>query len=314
MTSFMFRKGHYSRDRLINPTATIYINGRAILCFSVQDNCAEAGFLAIDNHELSFTIYDRECNPVHGTPITPSPGSSVIINSNHPGLGELYLPNPSNAADFEHLLDIDTLHTYFNRQRVTIDPDYSFIGEFYINNARFFNAALSTQIGRVFPYQGNPHTQPVTFPRRIGKVIGAEIADQQIQILINGSSITLNRSDSGAPYRIVIRHKCTNETSGRDSDFERFYDALKRPSTPILHPKLDLEYELSEPTEPHLCEQVLLNRFDDEKDIDFKRQVEKNDLLERLVICIRSASEACQAATKTECPENLRGLPDAPCS
>ena len=288
-------------------TATLFVNGRALLCFSKKNERAEVGFLKIRRHDLLFTIYNASCDPVFGTPFDLSPRTIIAVNSNNNGLGKLYYPplETSIDEDFRHLLDLDRIHKWFDfDERLNIKNDNDYLAELYIKNGIFFNAALSTRIGRVFPI-GDPR-QTVIRPRRIGKVIGTELNDDLVIIEISGKEPIHLRREEG-PFSIVIRYKCINERPSIATDFQEFYSALKEfPSR--KHDRCDLEYDDVEQPYKHPCEKPLPARF--EKDENFRESVIKNESFQKLLDSIILAEEACQAVTKTECPENLVGDPE----
>jgi len=64
MSTFMY-PDHISITRPNNPTATVIVNGLALLCFSRANNRAEVGLLPTDNtHPLFITVYNPDCNGI----------------------------------------------------------------------------------------------------------------------------------------------------------------------------------------------------------------------------------------------------------
>lgn len=298
----------------VNPTAHVYINGLAILCFSKRFNRAEVGFLQVKDHPLLFTIYDKNCEPKFGTPLVLHSGTTIKINHNNPGLGKLYTPddgdepNNSDNRDFRHLLNIDKLHDeIFNSNRVEIKPNF-YLAKLYLSNGIFFCAERSKHKAKIINARVRPGRPPIRKPLpRVGRVIGTDIFSNEILIDISSLSQPLpplKREDG--PYKVVIRYKC-NRTSSIKTDFEKFYNVLELPTN---HEALDLEFDDKEPIELLDCEKHFLEAFNEEKfgaDSDSKRifSLFHKNLLR--------AEEACQAAVKPLCPGNLQGIPE-PCS
>jgi hypothetical protein len=298
-------------ERPNNPTALVYINGRALLCFSRANSQAEVGFLKIDEcHELFVTIYRPGHDPI---PDLLKPVKEITINSSRSGLGSLYYSVDSNNEadwddeDFRHVLDFDEIHKIFTpgiMGRVKIKTGNSYLAELFINDATFFTATLSRNRGRIFAISGGLPSQPPL--RRIGKIIGAQIDDEVVDIHIkfkddSEQKITLQKENT--PYEIMFRYKCATEIEGKSTDFEKFYNVLRLPPN---HKELDFEYETIEPIEPIQRERDLLQLFS-RKDAKLMSLIEKKPDLLKLLENIIAATEACQAATKSECPSNLRG-------
>jgi len=306
MSSFMERINKTRPTRAAEPTARIFINGLAILCFSQHFNRAEVGFLNVSDHPLLFNIYDKRCVPILPNPagIEIFSGTGININSepDHAGLGYLYYPNPTNDNDFRRLINIDQLHAeFFDTDRVKIKPN-PFFAKMYINNGIFFNAELSKKESKFYTSSKEKEKE------RVGKVIGADIEDASIKIVLSSdinNPITLTNSAGRHPYRIVIRYKCERVASDK-TDFERFYDVLTLPST--KHKKLKHKYKDIEEPEPLMCEEQFIKMF--REDPQFKEKVKNNELLGKLARNADRAREACEGSTKPDCPENLQNIPE----
>lgn len=319
-------------DRLNNPTALVYINGRALLCFSKINNQAEVGFLELDEcHELFVTIYKPDGNPI---PELLKPVKKITVNSNHSGRGALYYSSDSDDEDdwdnedFRHVLDFDDIHKAFTPGplgRVKIRGGNTYLARLFIKNATFFTAKLSRSKGRVFAVSGG---SPGGLPyRKIGKIIGAQIDDSEVKIDIefkDGTDDEIMLQKTNKPYKIMFRYKCIEERAGKETDFEKFYGVLQSPLPPG-HRELDFEYDVDEPIERIEPEEKLLELFGlvklsdldellERKDSKFMELIANTPALEKMLRNILLATEACQAGTKSECPDNLRGNePPVPC-
>lgn len=297
--------------RTPNPTATVVVNGLALLCFSrLNQGRAEVGFLDVPDHPLFITIYDSEsgCNIVrnNGEDFSyPIQGGEIKINLNNSGLGSLCHSN--DDQDFRWMLNLDEIHLNLNTnpRRIPIKSAANFFAKLFIKNGEFFTEpeALSSQSAKI-KREDNGH---LIIDRRVGKAFGVDIHNDSIVVELDNprKTITLNRTSQ--PYIISIRHKCARGSTTLN-DFTRFYDVLDRTNTG--HPKTKLVYENPEPAHIPRCEHLCVQRFDnDEK---FRESAEKNKSMLELVDNIRRATEACQSSTKDECPENLSGQTE-PC-
>lgn len=296
-----------------DPTARVIINGLGLLCFSRKYNRAEVGFLETESrHPLLLTIYDRLCNVV--PPILPElqSGAEITINSNNPGLGQLYTPDmgarPDNSDehDFRHLLNLDEMHLeVFDYENVQIKADVNYLAKLFLSNGVFFNAKRSTHPAKIRHRPKSPGGNNVTVFPRIGKVIGANIGGDQVLVTVNGQPIPLAR-DANSPYTIVIRYKCEREEGNAETDFERFHNALNLPKVDAL----DVFYNDIEPPDRIDCEKHLERAFNEKT---LSEEFCKNENLIQLIKSFGRSEEACQASTKPQCPGNLLGQPE-PCT
>lgn len=286
-------------------TARVIINGLAILCFSNSYERAEVGFLQVKDHPLTLTIYDKDCNMVKVTPDLQD-GTTIDINPDKSGLGALYCPTdgdePENSDkhDFRHLLNLDKLHAeFFPPGKIGIKPESTFLATLYLRNAVFFNALKSKNKAMIFSLASRKRHLD-----KIGKVIGADLNDDEVVIKINSETFHTLTKDAGYPYTVIIRYKCEGKAN-KETDFQEFHRVL---SSPPEH-RLDLSYNDVEPAESGECEKMLLQAFTENK---LRLEGEDEKAVTQLIENLRSAEEACQGAVKPECPSNLFGEPE-PC-
>lgn len=301
MTTFMNTTG----TRPPNPTATVFINGLALLCFSVKNDRAEVGFLKVREHPLLLTIYDSNCNPVFGTPFEIKSGA-ISVNSGGRGIGTVYQPGISEAEDFRYLLDFDRIHKVFDDERLSINPKAEYLAKLYVKNGMFFNAALSSQDGVIF-YKDSRGDMVQALPsQRVGKVIGAYIDDDEVTIDITDKEpITLRKAESR--YSVVIRYKCVNNNPHIQTDFDKFYKVLELPSE--KHKITDLQYAETEIPYQHPCERNL--SYQCKHNEKFREMAAKNEAMQKLLDgIVILAEEACQGGDLAGYPRNLEGEPE----
>jgi hypothetical protein len=290
-----------------NPTARVIINGLGLLCFSKRHGGrAEVGFLeTASHHPLVITIYDRFCEIYRNFPPLRNE-AEISVNSNHPGLGQLYTPDlterpqSSDNEDFRHLLNLDEMHrTIFGRQNVQIKRNSTYLAKLFISNATFYNAQRSRNAARI-RHRERFGRRVTNFPR-IGKVIGANIMDTQILVRVNSEEFTLI-NDARSPYTISIRYKCLSDERA-ETDFERFHNVLALDQDDVL----DIFYGRAEPRHKLPCEDKFERDFEGQR---LSEEAYRSEGLAQLFESLKRAEEACQTSTKPECPGNLLGEPE----
>jgi hypothetical protein len=306
--SFMPRVHTYDPDAAVVRMA---VNGLALLCFSNLDGGrAEVGFLnTATHHPLLFSIFDKNCNLIYPTgpePVELPAGTEISINHNNAGLGQIYapdkgdLPDQSDNRDFRHLLNLDEFHKEaFKVEKVPLIDNYPFLGKLFLYNGLFFTAKRSQRPAKIRTIAGRVLPLP-----RVGKIIGADIADAEVGVRIGSQELPPLTRDENSPYTIVIRYKCEDDDH-TETDFQLFHEVLNTVPEHVM----DIFYDGIEPAGHLGCERSLQESL---KNREFTEDHEKAEIFSKLLSSYVGAEEACQASTKPECPLNLRGVPE-PC-
>lgn len=308
--SFMPRVHNYDPNDPNARVVRVAINGLALLCFSQKDGGrAEAGFLSTDTpHPLLFYIFDKNCKLIHpksGSAELPA-GTEIYINHNNTGHGAIYapddteFPDQSNPYDFRHLLNLDEFHKeVFGVEKIPLVRNFPYLGRLFLYNGLFFTAKRSQKPAIIRTF-----ARPAISLPRVGKVIGADIADQEVRVRIGSQELDPLVKDGNSPYTIVMRYKC-EESDHIETDFQLFHNVLDT----LPEHLIDIYYDGIEQAGFLGCERILQESL---RNREFIEDYERAEIFSQLLRSFDRAEEACQGSTKPQCPLNLLGEPE-PC-
>jgi hypothetical protein len=233
-------------------TARIAINGLSVVCFNRRLKCAQIGFFGGPHSPVDLQI----CNP-DGTVFWSTKRSSdfphntvdielITINTgNSNNMGERYESENFDSEDFRYMPNLEGPMFYNETLAKSSTPRPHFSSLLHIHAAVFYTYQRSVYDAIRYEVIGGRPTNPHNL-QKIGKILGADIFDQQIVIAIkvkrvaNPVTVTINRG--AAPYNVCV---WTTSTQPTTSHFHHLYHVVNRP---IGRPVFDLKFTAREPS------------------------------------------------------------------